>query len=372
MTIQHPGATPYTDRHGRQRWRYRRSGRTTALPSRPGHPSFEAAYLAAVTGQPIKPAQVRCMPGAAHPRSLRAAWQIVIMTIEWSNLAPISKANQIAVAERFLSTRIHQHEMMRYGDLPIDELKRRHIREILARWSATPHAAAHILRLMRKLTAAALDSEWIETDPTYRIKFRPAFKGWKAWPADVRAAFERKWPLGSTPRTIYALALYQGHRRADVAAIRWSDLEADASSIVQQKTGKSVWIPMHSDLAVAIDAAPRRGETVIVTQYDRAFSHKALGMRMQDWTAQAGIVPGYTLHGLRKTLGKLLAEGGATTRQIMAILGHSDIAHAELYTREAEQRKLAIDGMGVLRPTRPAIQPVRLLKQNITENKWRT
>ena len=55
--------------------------------------------------------------------------------------------------------------------------------------------------------------------------------------------------------------------------------------------------------------------------------------------------PGYTLHGLRKTLGKMLAESGATTRGIMSILGHDSIAHAELYTCEAEQKKLASAGM---------------------------
>jgi integrase len=70
---------------------------------------------------------------------------------------------------------------------------------------------------------------------------------------------------------------------------------------------------------------------------------------MQDWTKAAGLPPGHTLHGLRKTLGKMLAEHGATTRQIMAILGHDDIAHAELYTREADQRVLAADGMEKLR-----------------------
>jgi integrase len=348
MTAEYPGATPYTDRHGRERWRYRRKGKAVGLPREPGDPEFEAAYRAAATGIPIAPAQVTRLPGASHPRSLRAAWRAVTKTIEWANLAPVSKANQTSIAERFLSTQVDQGRPLRYGDLPIDELKRRHIREILARWSDTPHAAAHILRLLRKLTGAALDAEWIEQDPTYRIKFRPAFKGWKAWPVDVRSAFERRWPVGSTPRTVYALALYQGHRRGDVAVIRWTDLQAAGSSIVQHKTGKSLWIPMHPELVEALEATPHRGETVIVTQYGRPFSHKALGMRMQDWTARAGIQPGYTLHGLRKTLGKLLAEGGATTRQIMAILGHSDIAHAELYTREAEQRKLATDGMDKL------------------------
>lgn len=270
---------------------------------------------------------------------------MAINTIEWQNLAPISKEHQTDLAERFLCTKIDDQGSLRYGDLPVDELKRRHIREILARWATTPHTAAHILRLLRRLTGVALDAEWIEQDPTYRVKFRPGYKGWKSWPVEARQKFERKWPLGSTPRTAYALALYQGHRRGDLAVIKWSDLEAQASSIVQQKTGKAVWIPMHQELIDALDAAPRVAETVLVTQYGRPFSQKALGMRMQSWTSQAGIGPGHTLHGLRKTLGKLLAEGGATTRQIMAILGHSAITHAELYTRDAEQRQLARDGM---------------------------
>jgi site-specific recombinase XerD len=54
---------------------------------------------------------------------------------------------------------------------------------------------------------------------------------------------------------------------------------------------------------------------------------------------------GCTLHGLRKSLGKMLAEGGATTRQLMEMLGHDDIEHAELYSREAAQATLAKDGM---------------------------
>jgi hypothetical protein len=54
----------------------------------------------------------------------------------------------------------------------------------LAKRANTPHAAAHLLRIIRKLTAIALDQEWIEYDPTYRIKCRPAYKGWKAWSDD--------------------------------------------------------------------------------------------------------------------------------------------------------------------------------------------
>jgi site-specific recombinase XerD len=51
------------------------------------------------------------------------------------------------------------------------------------------------------------------------------------------------------------------------------------------------------------------------------------------------------MHGLRKSLGKMMAETGASTRQLMEMLGHDDIEHAELYSRAAEQERLARDAM---------------------------
>jgi integrase len=123
--------------------------------------------------------------------------------------------------------------------------------------------------------------------------------------------------------------------------VRWIDLEEAAGNVVQKKTGKQLWIPMDPELIAALEAIESRGDYVVLTQYGKPFSVKALGMRMQEWTSLAGLASGHTLHGLRKTLGKMLAEAEATTRELMAVLGHDDIAHAELYTREAEQKKLA-------------------------------
>jgi integrase len=155
-------------------------------------------------------------------------------------------------------------------------------------------STSSLLRIIRKLTGVALDQEWIEYDPTYRIRCRPAFKGWKAWSDESCAAFEKRWPLGTTPRTVYAIARYFGHRRSDVAAVKWTDLEVAAGNVVQSKTGKALWIPLHPELAKALEATPRRGEYVVLTQYGQPFSAKALGMRMQDWTKQAGLAPPYS------------------------------------------------------------------------------
>jgi integrase len=283
---------------------------------------------------------------AAAPQSLRAAWRILRAdTPEWKALGPSIKTAQTAIAERFLKTPVVEGEPQLFGDVAVADLRRKHIKALLAKRSDTPHAASHLLRVIRKLTGVALDQEWIEVDPTYRLKYRPEYKGWKAWPDEMLDKFEKRWPIGSTPRLVYSLALYFGHRRSDVTQVRWSDLEVAGANVVQQKTGKRLWLPMHPNLKEVIEATNESGEFVVMTQWGKPFSAKALGMRMQRWTKAADIPPGHTLHGLRKTLGKALAEHGATTRQLMDVLGHDNIEHAELYSREASQRTMAADGM---------------------------
>jgi len=93
-------------------------------------------------------------------------------------------------------------------------------------------------------------------------------------------------------------------------------------------------------------------EFVALTAYGLPFSAKSLTGHMGEWTKAASIPPGHTLHGLRKSLGKALAEHGATTRELMDVLGHESLAHAELYSREAEQRIMAKAAMSKLRKWR--------------------
>jgi hypothetical protein len=50
VTDSHPFASWYTDRHGRQRWRYRHGGINVSLPATPGDPEFEDAYQRACDG----------------------------------------------------------------------------------------------------------------------------------------------------------------------------------------------------------------------------------------------------------------------------------------------------------------------------------
>ncbi|MGP2493331.1 tyrosine-type recombinase/integrase [Mesorhizobium sp. PUT5] len=358
MTAEHPYASSYKDRHGTERWRFRRNGKTISLPGCPGESDFEAAYRAAIEGRaPPKKASVVAMPGASLPETFGAAWKRVMQSAEWKAYDVATKTKNAKLAEGFLLSRVVPDNPFLWRDVPVKDMRRRHLKDIIATHSSTPHKAKHLLVAIRKMIYAALDEEWIDVDPSYKLKWRPEYVGWKAWTPEAMEAFERRWPVGTTPRLTYALALWLGNRRSDIVTLRWDQRctrhvqqgettrNVDGFLVTQEKGGAEVFVPITPMLEDVLEATPRRGETVLVTQYGEPFSAKSITGRMADWTSTAKIGKGHTLHGLRKTLGKMLAEGGASTRQLMKILGHDDIEHAELYSREAEQALLATEGM---------------------------
>lgn len=339
-----PFVSWYTDRHGKRRYRFRRKGEAAvSLPGQPGSDTFQAAYAKALAGQlPVR--QTPSRRPRYQPRTLAAAWALVRSSIEWKQLKPISQAQQAAVAERFLAMRIAETEPETFGQMPFEGLRRAGIKKILARYDR-PHAAEAVLRLLRKLCLAALDAEWIEHDPTHRIKFRPKLKGHRAWTDAELATFESRWPIGTPQRLGYALALYTGQRRSDVAAMTWTQIDGDAITVVQEKTDAPLVIPAHPELQAILEQTPRLAERVLVGAHKSGYTRESFGNLMAEAIEKARLPDDCRLHGLRKAAGRCLAEAGASTRQIMAVLGHKTIKEAENYTREAEQKRLARDGI---------------------------
>lgn len=359
----YPNVSAMRDRHGKLRWRFRKGSRQVYLSGEPHTDAFDASYRAAVAGlpQPAKQpprrtAEIVRIATSAKPESFRAAWRIYTKSSpDWKALKDISRVKQSAIAEEFLSEKVSEESPLVWADVPVADLRRRHVKKILADMAGTPFAAKHRLTVIRKMIEVALDEEWIEADPTHKIKYRPErIKGWRSWTDQERDLFEARWIVGTTPRLVYELAFWLGNRRGDIATLRWDQRGTwrdplgethDVFRIAQQKGGKEMILPITSSLAEVLRATPVRGATIVTTEYGQPFSEKSLTGRMADWTRSAKMQKGCTLHGLRKTLGRTLAESDATTRQLMEVLGHDDIEHAELYSREASQARLAVQGM---------------------------
>lgn len=360
----YPGISSFTDKAGVTRWRFRVKGRTVSLRGQPGDPGFYDAYLAARTGMP-RPSAIEAFPQRHQTGTMANAWARWKRSHKWKTASPATRQKNESLAARLLATPVAPGAQLTWADAPMADLRRRHIKQILADNSETPHKAKHILVAIRKMIIIALDEEWIDNDPSARISWRPAYGGWRAWTPDEMKRFCERWPVGTTPRLVFSIALWLGNRRSDVAALKWSDRVTRSITrngqtrivrgfeIIQKKTGKALFLPEAPALTAVLDAARQNREpaadpttgAIVLTAYGKPFSEKSLTGRMADWTRSAGLDKGCTIHGLRKTLGRRLAEGGSTTRQLMTILGHDDIEHAELYSRDADALMMAVDAM---------------------------
>lgn len=351
----YPGVSSMVTRHGKIRWRYRKSGqKDVMLPGEPHAEEFDEAYQRAILGQS---AAIIPHPSAGHPRSLKAAYRLLVQTREWKSLDARSSTRYRQTIERVLRIKFGNIE---WGDGPVSDLKRGHIKKILDEFSETPHMERIVLICLRKLIMVALEEEWIESDPTYKMARNPQTDGHKAWTPEVMEKFEARWKVGTRQRTAYALALWLGNRVSDVTRLRWADLvtkhiaNGDKVRVVEgfefvqfkgRSRGKRIFLPMTPMLSRELAPLSRTTETVLVTSRGGPYGDNTLSTRMAEWCSEAGIEAGYTMHGLRKALGVKLAEADASTRQLMEMLGHSNIAFAELYSREASQLRLAVQAM---------------------------
>lgn len=361
----YPGVSSMITRHGKTRWRLRRSGKPDVMLSGEPHSvEFDKDYNNAIQG--IK-ATVTALPGAASPKSLKAAYRLLKETPDWLALDEKSRTRYRQTIERILLIPVQGKSVV--GDAPVDNLKRAHVKTTLAHFRDVPHMERIALICLRKLILVALDEEWIEVDPTYQMTRNPKTQGHKAWPLEVMAQYEEHWAIGTRQRTAYALALWLGNRVSDVCRLKWKDLttkhfmENDVLRSVEgfefvqfkgRKRGKSVFLPLTPMLEKELATLSRDTETVLISSRKKPYTDASLSSRMQEWCKEAGIEAGHTMHGLRKALGVKLAESEASTRQLMETLGHNNIAYAELYSREASQIRLAVQGMDKVTRTEEA------------------
>lgn len=345
----------FRDRHGHLRHYFRRRGRGIALPGLPGSAEFMGAYGAALAKFADKKPPAR---PAAAPRTFAALAPIYFASPHFTGLAASSRVNYRRVIEGF----VREH-----GQGRVDEFRRRHAIKIIGRMAKKPGAAIVLLKRVRTLINFAVELEWIETDPTRKVR---SFKSteFHTWTEEEIAQFEAKWPRGTRQRLAFDILLFTGQRGSDAHEMSRPD-SAGKIRVVQQKTGTRMVIATHPSLAASIKAAGARGHAVILaTAYDRPFSVKGFGQFVSAAIRAAGLPKHCKAHGLRKAAARRLAEVGCSAKQIMAVTGHKTMAEAEVYVRAAEQEMLNRQAMEkqianaeVSTPTLQTLNPIDIV-----------
>jgi integrase len=324
----------FTDRHGKQRYYFRRNGRRTPLPGIPGSQEFMDAYSACLGGQNPVPA----LRKAIKPRSIADLVIRYYQSVDYKSIpSPGTRLTYRRILDRF----VREH-----GDRPVSGLTRERIGRLIGDMSDRPGAATVLLKRLRTVVrfAMTMTPPWIDRDPTYKLK---AYKSvpFHTWTEDEITTFERRWPEGTKQRLAFALHLYTGQRRSDVHRMTWADYNGRGIRVVQQKTKVKLAVAVHPVLKTLLENTRRQGVAMLLTEYGQPFTVAGYGHWMRGAIKGAGLPLECKTHGLRKAAARRLAEAGCTTKQIAAITGHQSLEEVERYTREADQERLAEDAI---------------------------
>lgn len=339
--IKLPYIQEFIDQETGQVHRYfRRKLVRIRLPGTPGSAEFMEVYKSALAGTTAT-TKVSKIHKAGSVGDLITNY---LSSPEFGNLGMGSKRRYRGVLSRFGDAHGHRD----VNDLPI--LKARKIIQDIG--AEKPGMANFTKSVLTTLFEFAISIEMRREEkgnPFRRIK---AYKGGThhTWTDAELAAYRKRWPLGTIERLAFAATFYTDQRISDVVrmirppkaigdalAIR----RADALTIKQRKTGKELVIPVHPALARAMDAGPTNGPYLVPGADGKPMGVNVIGKLIVD-AAQAAGLPRYcTAHGLRKAMQRLLAELGATDKQMRAVSGHKSPRETERYSEMANQALLA-------------------------------
>lgn len=330
----------FRDRHGAvRRYFRRRGGKLIPLPGLPGSDEFMEAYRLALSGQNHKPL---IAAGRTIPGTIGAAVADYYQSAEYAALAKTTQATYRGLLEQLRN---------KHGDKRLAGLERRHVKAMMAEKGEKTAAANNVLRAVKMLVKFAVSMDMMKHDPTQGVDaIRTRSKGFYTWTEADIAKFQKTHREGSKARLALSLLLYTGQRRGDVVKMGPQHVRDGVLTLTQGKTGATVIIPIHRDLADAISATPSGHLNFLVTAFGKPFTAAGFGNLFREWCNEAGL-PKCSAHGLRKAMSRRLAEAAATPHEIKAVTGHKTLAEVTRYTEAANAEGLARTAMKKIRRT---------------------
>lgn len=217
--------------------------------------------------------------------------------------------------------------------------------------NATPAAADSMVEAIRVVYKWAGNRTSISINPAVGVpKIDRGKGGAKPWTADDLRRFKAQWPPGTTPYLCLTILMFTACRIGDARMLgRQHEFVRDGVRGLAWQPGKKNSAPMEMPMLPPLYEATRaptvQGSTYLLSTLGRPFaSPGSLSTAFRNWCASAGM-PNRSAHGVRKGFAGLIAEGGATEHQIMAILAHTEPRTSAKYTKDARRWRLSVSAM---------------------------
>lgn len=219
------------------------------------------------------------------------------------------------------------------GEAPADQVERKDIVLLLDKRARTAGAANMLLATSRVAWGWARKRGHVATDPFAGIDLMEMGEH-DPWPESlVKEALTSD---DDQIRLAVHLLYFTAQRVGDVLSMRWRDISDDMISVVQQKTGKSLTIKLHADLAGELADRPRSLSTILGIPSTKAGVAK-LRLKLQEFATARGHK--VVTHGLRKNAVNALLEAGCSAAETAAISGQS-LQMVEHYAKQRSQSVL--------------------------------
>jgi integrase len=220
----------------------------------------------------------------------------------------------------------------------------------------TPAAANELRKVLAGLMDCAARMEWRTDNPVRLTEKYEEGEGFHDWTDEEIEQYRATHSLGTMARLTLELALNTAARRCNVNKIERDHCKGGQITVAHAKGNNEASVPMLATTQAAIDALPAAPiRFMVTTVFGKPFTDAGLGNRMRKWCDEAGL-PQCSLHGLRKSLSRQLAEHGATDAQGMAVTGHKKDKTFQHYRAKANRKALANAALSNLGPL-AVVQP---------------
>jgi integrase len=328
----------FTDRHGKEHYRWRYKGRSAYLP---GHPSLpeSKALLARLQAEKDLPRPINC----AAPGSVDDTLAKFYRSSSFLKAGADRQARVRGIFEGFRA---------KYGADQVADFEWDMIEEILQqeaikrkvgkRTVGGPVAAYNLHKQLKRFFDHAIKLKLISVNPARLAEgVKQAKGGFHTWSEEEIAQYRAKHALGTDARLWLEIVLWTWQRRGDAHRFGPQHMKGERIQYTQAKGGKTLWLPAAPQLLAAIRAMPSIGiTTYLVTQFGKPFTKNGIGNKMREWCDEAGL-PHCATHGLRKAAARRAGDLGASNLMLKAAGGWSQDQEVATYTAAADQARLA-------------------------------
>lgn len=232
------------------------------------------------------------------------------------------------------------------GALPVGEIRPYFVQQFLDGLSDRPGAQICARVALKAVERWALVRDLLPHPITTGTEVIGSSGGHKPWSDEQVACVEQH--ANPEIARIITLGANTGQRGSDLIRMRWSDIEEvdgrQGINVIQRKTGLQLWVPFTAELAAAVATWERRPTQLLLKPNGEPYANRQqltdAWVRERDSNSMLSPCGGCVLHGLRATAVVRLRRSGATTPQIVDMVGLS-APMVERYSRFASQKQSA-------------------------------